>query len=184
MTEQRDPTLSDPDQTPLNAFSPSSRIAELNEIDQKVSALLLSAAEATGILSNDAQNVTSAPKTLASAQARFTKASSAYFATLSEIEVRLRRQVYALEEAGLIEPGDDKDTKAGRALGGGNITRSSGGPLDPSWLNARADNTVDLTMRRELISQAKIFLQRMEAEKPVVKTENTDSQNVEMKDDS
>jgi Mediator complex protein len=166
----------------LNAFNPASRIAELNEIDQKVSALLLSAAEGTGILSNDAQTVTAAPKTLASAQARFTKASSAYFATLSEIEVRLRRQVYALEEAGLIEPGDDKDTKAGRALGGGNTGRSGGGSLDPSWLNARADDHVDITIRRELVDQAKGFLKRVEAGKPGLKTEHTETQGVEMKD--
>lgn len=101
----------------VKTFTPSERIAELNQIDQSVSSLLSSAAEAVGLLSNSATNIDSAPKTLASAQARFTKVSATYFSTLSEIEVRLRRQVYALEEAGLVEPGTDKDAKAGRTAG-------------------------------------------------------------------
>ena len=147
------------DEDSIKAFTPSERIAELNAIDQSVSSLLSSAAEAVGILSNSTENVTSAPKTLASAQARFTKASSTYFSTLSSIEVRLRRQIYALEEAGLVEPGTEQDAKAGRGAAS-QIGRSGGGPLDPSWLNARADNGVDYAMRRELVDKAKDFLRR------------------------
>ena len=165
-------------------FKPSDRIAELNEVDKSISTLLSSASEAVCILSNSSENVPSAPKTLSSAQARFTKASSTYFSTLSEIEVRLRRQVYALEEAGLIEPGDKRAGKAGRALGAGGAGRTGVGPLDPSWLNARADNGVDFAMRRELVDQAKDFLERMKSEGLSQEVKKPDTQNIDMDDDT
>lgn len=153
-----------PAATPVKTFTTAERIAELNEIDKSVAELLVSAAEAVGILSNSTQNVTPVPKTLAAAQARFTKASSTYFSTLSAIDVRLRRQVYALEEAGLIQEGDDKDTRAGRTLGATETGRRGGGSLDPSWLNARADSSIELKMRKELAAQTREFLDRMKAE--------------------
>lgn len=165
-------------------FTPSDHIAELNGIDKSISDLLSSASEAIGILSNDAEVVPSAPRTLASAQARFTQASSTYFATLSDIEVRLRRQVYALEEAGLIEPGEEKDAKAGRALGASSTGRGGVGPLDPSWLNARADNGVDFAMRKGLVSQTKDFLERMKTEGHLQGASEPEDRNVDMKDDT
>ena len=169
---------------PPKSFAPSDRIAELNDIDQSISDLLASAAEAVGILSNSTQNVTPSPKTLTAAQTRFTRASSAYFSTLSAIEVRLRRQVYALEEAGLIAPGDEKDEKAGRAIGSGTLGRSGGGPLDPSWLNARADNGVDFALQRELVDQAKDFLERIKVDGEVHQSKDLETENVEMNDKS
>ena len=166
------------------SFTSSDRIAELNEIDKSISDLLSSASEAVGILSNSSENVSSAPKTLASAQARFTKASTNYFSTLSEIEVRLRRQVYALEEAGLVEPGEEKDAKAARAMGASNVGRTGVGPLDPSWLNARADNGVEFAMRKELVKQAKDFLERVQSAEVKEQAEGSDTENVKMEDGS
>jgi Mediator complex protein len=164
-------------EAPVKSFTPFDRIAELNDIDQSVSLLLSSAAEAVGTLSNSPQNLSSSPKTLASAQALFKKSSSTYFSTLSAIEVRLRRQVYALEEAGLVEPGEDRDVKAGRAIGSGNDGRAGGGPLDPSWLNAKADNSVELAMRRELVDQAKDFLDRVNSDAKDEPPNNTEPRN-------
>lgn len=92
----------------------------------------------------------------------FTEHTSAYFSTLSAIEVRLRRQVYALEEAGLIAPGNERDAKRGRAAGSDEREIVAGGPLDVSWLNARAKDTVGLKMEKDLWSEARAFVEELQ----------------------
>ncbi|KIX09006.1 uncharacterized protein Z518_00084 [Rhinocladiella mackenziei CBS 650.93] len=152
-----------------SSFTPASRIAELNEIDRSISTLLSAASDALGILSNSPASVSQekALKNSESARAAFTAAAEAYFSTLSSIEVRLRRQVYALEEAELIRPGDDKDARKGRALGGDSgITTAGGGPLDPSWLNARVSDKVGDGMKRELLARAREFVERVGRDTP------------------
>ncbi|KIW92729.1 uncharacterized protein Z519_06577 [Cladophialophora bantiana CBS 173.52] len=150
------------------AFTPASRIAELNDIDRSISTLLSAASDAVGILSNSpttTEKQETALRSSSSARAAFSAAAETYFSTLSSIEVQLRRQVYALEEAELIRPGDDRDARRGRALGGdSNLTRVGGGPLDPSWLNARASDKVGAGMKRELLAQAKEFVAKAESE--------------------
>jgi len=141
------------------------RIADLNSIDASISTLLSSASEAVGILANapGSSNGTGRPTSLPSAQAAFTEAASTYFSTLSSIEVRLRRQVYALEEAGLIQPGDERDAKRGRTIGGENVGRGGGGSLDTSWLNARASDKVGEGMDAELWKTARQFVGEIQA---------------------
>jgi len=179
-----------PDTSQKSTFTTSERIAELNDIDQSISTLLSAASDAIGILSNsptsDVQET--ALRTPSSARSAFTSAASTYFSTLSSIEVRLRRQVYALEEAGLIHQGDERDAMRGRAIGGeNNIARGGGGPLDTSWLNARANDIVGEGMKQELLHQALDFVERvkgdiqntkkepMEDVRHVVKSEQTDA---------
>ena len=78
--------------------------------------------------------------------------------------MRLRRQVYALEEAGLVAGGDDRDAKRGQRLGPEDPgRRAGGGPLDSSWLNARANDKVGKGMERELWAQAKALADRLQA---------------------
>jgi len=144
-------------------FTPAARIAELNDIDRSISTLLSAASDAIAILSNQAstEKHEAALRSSASARAAFSDAAETYFSTLSSIEVRLRRQVYALEEADLIKPGDDKDAQKGRKLGGDSgLTRVGGGPLDPSWLNARASNGIAAGMKKELLLHAREFVER------------------------
>ena len=117
--------------------------------------LLKSAGQAIKVLGNPPPADSPQP-TLDSQKAAFTEHSSNYFATLSKIEVGLRRQIYALEEAALIAPGDERDAKRGRTLGGEDTQRAAGaGPLDSSWLNARANTSVEKGMERELWSRAR-----------------------------
>lgn len=146
-----------------SSLTPADRIAELNDIDGSISTLLSAASDAIGILSNSPASTTQ-PGVLrspTSAREAFTTAANTYFSSLSSIEVRLRRQVYALEEAGLIRPGDDTDTRRGRAIGSDPAAaRVGGGPLDPSWLNARASDKVGEGMQRELLAQAREFVER------------------------
>ncbi|KEF50917.1 uncharacterized protein A1O9_13026 [Exophiala aquamarina CBS 119918] len=149
------------------SLTPAERIADLNEIDQSISILLLAASDAVEILSNSPSpenNIRSS----SAARTAFTHAASTYFSTLSSIEVRLRRQVYALEEAELVKPGDEADARKGRKFGGdAGTSRVGGGPLDPSWLNARASDKVAEAMKQELLSRARDFVERSE-----LKTQN------------
>lgn len=146
-------------------FTPATRIAELNEIDASITTLLSAASDAIAILANQPSSEAQerALRNASTARSAFTAATETYFSTLSSIEVRLRRQVYALEEANLIRPGDDRAARRGRALGNDSgITRVGGGPLDPSWLNARATDKVGAGMKRELLAQAREFVERAE----------------------
>jgi len=155
-------------------FPPATRIAELNEIDGSITTLLAAASDAIAILSNQPSSEAQerALQNASSARSALTAATETYFSTLSSIEVGLRRQVYALEEANLIRPGDDRDTRRGRALGSDSgITKVGGGPLDPSWLNARASDKVGAGMKRELLAQARAFVERAEHPDPTEREE-------------
>jgi hypothetical protein len=167
-------------------FDPADRIAELNQIDQSISTLLSAASDAIGILSNSPSSETQehALRNSSSARSAFSEAASTYFSTLSSIEVRLRRQVYALEEAELIKPGDEKDTRRGRALGGDSgTTRVGGGLLDPSWLNARASDSVGAGMKKELLGRAREFVQRLNEEEAATEDQAKGSANAATKDE-
>ncbi len=122
-----------------------------------MASLLQSAGAAIQVLANAAPESTStSPSSLSAQQDAFAQHTSTYFSALSSIEVRLRRQVYALEEAGLIAPDVDRDTKRGQILGSeerGAVI--AGGPLDVSWLNARASNAVEKQREKELWARAR-----------------------------
>lgn len=126
---------------------------------QSVASLLRSAGAAIQILANPP---TTSPPSVSAQKAAFAEHTSIYFSTLSAIEVRLRRQVYALEEAGLVAPGNERDAKRGRAAGSDEREVISGGPLDVSWLNARAKDTVGLKMDKELWSKAHAFIEELQ----------------------
>ena len=93
---------------------------------------------------------------LDSHKARFQGATSQYFALLSSIDVRLRRQVYALEEAAILT----SESSASRASDvggvGGGATGGTVNPLDVSWLNSRND-TVGKDKEAELWAAARKF---------------------------
>jgi Mediator complex protein len=159
--------MTDPSSSPAaskpadQTFSPAERITELNTIDDSISSLLSSASTAVGILSNSPSCAPEPPPTgLSDAQEQLTNVLDTFFKTLSTIDVGLRRQIYALEEAGLLEAGDERDTRRGRALGSDGVVRTGGGPLDPSWLNARANNGVETGLEKELLQDLKAFLVR------------------------
>ncbi|KAK5043590.1 hypothetical protein LTR84_011397 [Exophiala bonariae] len=146
-------------------ISPAQRITELNEIDQSISTLLSAASDAIGVLSNSPPSGVARNPLHDSTTARstFTEAASTYFSTLSSIQVRLRRQVYALEEAHLVKPGDEADARRGRKFAGDTgVSRVGGGSLDPSWLNARVSDDVAEGMKLEMLSRTVDFIKRSE----------------------
>ena len=126
-----------------------------------VATLLHSASAAISILGNT-PSTSSTPPSLASQKAALSAHSTSYFAALSSIEVRLRRQVYALEEAGLIAAGDDRDEKRGKSGGADDRGAGAGGALDVSWLNARASNAAEKSMERHIWAQAAELVKRLD----------------------
>ena len=114
----------------------------------------------------------------------FTAATSQYFSLLSSIDVRLRRQVYALEEAKIIQAetaSKDSHTNHSQsqtlAVPGGGITGPNSqtskersaptnggmGHLDVGWLNSRNDK-VGKEMEAELWEKAKDLVEVLVSE--------------------
>ena len=97
--------------------------------------------------------------------------------------MRLRRQVYALEEAGLIAPGVDRDTKRGQTLGSDERGAIAGGPLDVSWLNARASDAVGMKREMELWTRARELVEELQRKEGRDKGQDEGSLAEEMKDE-
>lgn len=98
-------------------------------------------------------------------KAAFAAAASSYFSNLSFVDVNLRRQIYALEEANIIagEPSKEslgpldsnqsKEKTAGISGGTGN--------LDVGWLNSRNDKAAK-NFEAELWGQGRKLLEDLE----------------------
>ena len=135
------------------------RIANLNEIDRDVVELLSLVSKAVGMLSKD--NYETANPQLDDAKKEFSSISADYAAKLSAIEVKSRREVYALEEAELIATGTKRDGDRAAQMNEDQISRrSGGGPLDSSYLNARAKDAIGRGLEREVLDDAKAFLKK------------------------
>ena len=137
----------------------------------------------------------SGPSSVASHKASFTDATSEYFSCLSSIDVGLRRQIYALEEAKIISA--EKAVKESQSKLGvptafssanGSASSASGlqpnkersgleggrlGSLDVGWLNSRNDR-VGKEMEAELWSKAEDFVRRLENRSEKMKNEEAD----------
>lgn len=171
-------TISTPSQDPSAViFTPSERIKQLNEIDkvptppflssplhqsinripraQDLSHLLHSAGAAIEALTLPPSSPSSAEED--NPNEKFRNTAAQYFSLLSSIDVRLRRQIYALEEADILSPSSSAVEKVELQLPGSQgstsalgssqgTTAASGGKggvgmgvLDVGWLNSRND---------------------------------------------
>ncbi|KAI5307672.1 hypothetical protein KEM55_007704 [Ascosphaera atra] len=129
---------------PDRVFTAAERIQQLNEIDKDVTKLLSSASSAIGTLTkaSPSDKDASTPDTLENRKAAFTSATSEYLALLSSVDVRLRRQVYALEEASIVTSETTKDEAAVSANTGAGDTAGRLGTVDRTkeaelWAEAR-----------------------------------------------
>jgi Mediator complex protein len=205
MTERSEPVQQRLEATKAaNVFTPAERIHQLNDIDkvghflsllipyessainmssQDVARLLHAAGQAVKSLTNQpplASNNPEEPVTIEAHKESFSNATAEYFSLLSSINVRLRRQIYALEEADIIASDSiSKDGQvagsapafgvaAGGGAGGvaaqaekGEISGIGLGNLDVGWLNSRSD-TVGREMEGEIWAKAREFLERLE----------------------
>lgn len=125
----------------------------------------------------------------------FTAAASQYFSCLSSVDVRLRRQIYALEEAeiipaeaatkeqqtnltvplGLAAHANVSNPPAAKQMAASKSASTGGGlgALDVGWLNSRNDN-VGKEMEAELWGKAKDFVMNLEEEK------NSQDENIDL----
>lgn len=141
------------------SVSPEERIKELNEIDHDISQLLNYASKAIGQLPNEGYE-TPNPQ-LKDVKDDFEKQTRDYYTTLSAISVRLRRQVYALEEASLIRHGRRLDADRAASMNENQSSRrEGGGALDNSYLNVRAKDVTGQNIKKQVLEEAKSFLHK------------------------
>lgn len=171
-------------------LSPADRIRELSAINADIPAMLESAANAINSLTNrpltksgDDNNDTEMENgdgsvTMEQRKEAFTEHTKAYYSKLQAIVARLRRQTYALEEAGIIAAEAPNTLIAGANRGQAGaalakesekITNGGLGNLDISWLNSRG-NKVGAEKESELVEEAKKLLEETLSRDP--STEN------------
>ncbi|CRG86450.1 hypothetical protein PISL3812_03456 [Talaromyces islandicus] len=170
--------MDEPSDSTSQTFSSADRIRQLNDIDRDIAKLVNSAGLAIKVLANDKSDATT-HKSVEERKAAFKTATSQYFALLSSIDVRLRRQVYALEEAGILDSeaaGTVSGSFRGDTAGGGGagsnaaVAAGAGGagvgqfnPLEISWLNSRKD-TVGKDKEAESWAAAREFVNRLQSQ--------------------
>jgi len=143
----------------FTTVSPEDRIKELNAIDHDISRLLACASKAIGLLPNEKYDEPN-PR-LEDVKKKFLEASSDYHTILSDIEIHMRRNIYALDEAGLIAKGTKQDADRATSMNEDQTSRrAGGGPLDSSWLNARAKDSIGQGIKREVLDETKEFLKK------------------------
>lgn len=169
-------------------ITPSERIRELSEINNDVANLLSSAGQAIHALTNRPLNMHRDEDTrmndggngLEAHKEAFEYNTNEFFEGLQGVMARLRRQAYALEEAGIITPdrafGNDppKATppqQQGLRNAGPQISKEQKldperikngglGNFDVGWLNSRG-NKVGAEKEAELIKEAKELLEQV-----------------------
>jgi hypothetical protein len=160
-------------------ISPATRIRELSAINADIPAMLEAAGKAVNALTNkplikseggdmdvDLEEGGKAA-TIEERREVFTEQTKVYYTTLQAIVARLRRQAYALEEAGII-PAEAHTTLSSNAQRGQagaaaakeseRITNGGLGNLDVGWLNSRG-NKVGAEKESELVEEAKKLLE-------------------------
>jgi len=181
-------SLNEDGQSANAPYTSAERVKQLNDIDKDIAALLSSAGLAVKALTSSPSSSSDSPEepiTLESHKAAFTAATAKYFSLLSSVSVRLRRQIYALEEANIISaetPGKDSQTSTlpaafssiGSSAGASSaqaaaekstITAGGLGSLDVGWLNSRKD-VVGKDMEAELWGKAVGLLEKLESASP------------------
>lgn len=166
------------EESTFKPFTTAERIQQLNDIDKSITALLHSAGLALQTLSSSATQASPLPTQ--NKREAFQEISNSYLRTLQSVDVRLRRQIYGLEEADII-PGEKSKPKgngqestagemaammAGQGAGAKEETLISVGDggmgkLDIGWLNSRSQS-VDRNMEGELWSKARAFLEGLQ----------------------
>ncbi len=173
-------------------LSPADRIRELSAINADIPAMLEAAAKAINALTNTSSTNSRGDSddtemenggnstTMEQRKEAFTEHTKAYYTTLQAIVARLRRQTYALEEAGIIAaeapkalPSNANKNQAGAApvKESEKITNGGLGNLDIGWLNSRG-NKVGAEKENELVEEAKQLL-----EETLSRDRSTDSAN-------
>lgn len=170
------------------AVTAADRIRELNNINEDVSSMLKAAGLAINTLTgrdppsqagDDAEMTDASAATSKSSSETFETHVTEYYTKLQAVIARLRRQAYALEEAGIISVEATALTSSGATAAPRNdamasrgaspvvtsteparLTNGGLGNLDIGWLNSRG-NKVATEKEHEIMIEAKELLQDM-----------------------
>lgn len=169
-------------------LSSADRIRELTDVNSDVASMLSAAGQAINALTNRPLNATTdvdndtnmeasqEPATLDARKQAFEQNSKDFYSNLQAVVAKLRRQTYALEEAGIITPeaatlasisvqaSKPPPNQPGRPPQKGDqqsdrerITNGGMGNQDIGWLNSRG-NRVGADKEKELVEDAKKLL--------------------------
>ena len=132
---------------------------------QNVAKLLRSAGEAIQALTGEKPSESGSKPTDDERKSAFTQVTAQYFILLSSVDVNIRRQIYALEEAKIITAADSA-SKEGSAKERAAVEESGNlGGLDVGWLNSRNDK-VGKEMEAELWEKARSLLSEQQGQEP------------------
>ena len=175
------------DNMATQTLSSADRIRELTEVNSDVASMLSAAGHAINALTNRPLNATNdddndtnmedndnEPATLEARKQAFQQNSTAFYNNLQAIVAKLRRQAYALEEAGIITPQaatlSTISVQAPKPLANQpgrppqqvdqqpeRITNGGMGNQDIGWLNSQG-NGVGADKEKELVEDAKKLL--------------------------
>ncbi|KAI6381471.1 hypothetical protein MCOR25_001165 [Pyricularia grisea] len=162
-------------------FTKAERLQQLSEIDKDIASLLEKAGRVIGSLKpkpDSAPDPSAAESQDPPQLAACKSATDDFFATLQSVNIRLKRQIYGLEEAGIITLSQPTITAAGKTKPKGELPTMinavvppvqpngvggmGAGNLDVGWLNSRS-NKVDRDMEAELWAHARQHLESVAA---------------------
>ena len=123
------------------------------------------AGEAVKALTDQPLNDDTPNPSLDERRAAFKAAATSYFSNLSFVDVNLRRQIYALEEANIIA-GEPSKESGGPSNSSQSRERTAGAPggignLDVGWLNSRNDKAAK-NFEAEIWGQGRKLLEDLE----------------------
>jgi len=144
-------------------FTKAERIQQLNDIDKSISQLLKAAGLAIRTLTQTKASALNASSPEEHREA-FKTASNTYLTTLNSVDIRLRRQAYGLEEAGIIAADKSTDAKKRDGAADGTDGKATENFLDIGLLNSRSGK-VARNMEADLWSQALQFLDDLDKRK-------------------
>ncbi|KAF4121855.1 Mediator complex protein [Geosmithia morbida] len=185
MSSPDDKPMGDVDDNTHQPFTVEENIRQLSEIDRSTVQLMSHTATALdavsmGSLAGGGGGDGGSAASAAAQKEALHSATDSFLHTLHSVDVRMKRQIMALEEAGIVKLGgtsrqEPHAAAAGTGTGTGTGTisgktslRPDGmgnvGGLDIGWLNSQGSK-VEREMEAELWDKARAFLERQEDKK-------------------
>ncbi|KAI9896963.1 hypothetical protein N3K66_007985 [Trichothecium roseum] len=163
MDSPKDVVMNDGESDTHKPFTIEENIRQLNDVDKDVVQLMNHMSTALNMVSVP-QSSSGTPNTSFDPEDQkdaFKANTSAFLSTLHSIDVRLKRQIFALEEAGMVDL--SAKTKA-QSVG---VPKASLKPngfgavgnLDVGWLNSQGSK-VERDMESELWAKARAFIEK------------------------
>ncbi|KAI9155180.1 hypothetical protein HJFPF1_07756 [Paramyrothecium foliicola] len=169
MDSPHDVAMGEGDAPAHEPFTVEENIHQLNAIDRAIVQLMNHTATALNALtfspsSKEANPGTEAPSDSLNPEAKkeaFKSATDSFLDALHGIDVRMKRQIFALEEAGIVNLSSVTRQDAASAAPKASLKPNGSGTvgnLDVGWLNSRSTK-VERDMEAELWDKARKFLE-------------------------